>query len=268
MTLRFLFPFIACIIPSLFRAPAFGCSEQVPLFVTSVPSGHFAGVSAPMPSLTEARRGAVDDVVRQVLGAIGVQYDHQYVDMVSGSVRGRGPERKVNDRLTGIAHGVVLGVDQNIVKSSWCRDASNKWIYFVLVRYPDRVVAEMRRLSKGAKIVASVISDNGCSVRLKVTEVNNVSVVLSSADVTINRRNRFAKTISFFVWKVPSGSTRNVSLALDPVRVCACSREVLLAFDGCEKEFYDYLLGAKVDRVAVLKGHDELGRAVSVRVPF
>ena len=78
MTVRFLFPFIACIIPGLFGAPIFGGSEQVPLFVTSVPSGHFAGVSAPMPSLTEARRGAVGDVVRQVLGAIGVQYDHQY----------------------------------------------------------------------------------------------------------------------------------------------------------------------------------------------
>ena len=268
MTLRFLFSFIACIIPGLFGAPSFGGSEQVPLFVTSVTSGYFAGVSAPMSSLTEARRAAVDDVVRQILGAIGAQYDHQYVDMVSGSVRGRGPEREVNDRLTGIAHGVVLGVEQNIVKSSWCRDASNKWIYFVLVRYPDRLIAEMRRLSKGAKVVASVISDNGCSVRLKVTEVNGVSVVLSSADVAINRRNRFAKTISFFVLKVPLGSTRNVSLAFDPVRVTGCSREVLLAFDGCKKDIIDYLLGAKFDRMAVLKGHDELGRAVSVRVPF
>jgi len=268
VTLRCLFSFIACIIPGLFGAPALRGSEQVPLFVTSVPSGHFAGVSAPMPSLAEARRAAVDDVVRQVLRSIVAQYAHQYVDTVSGSVRGKGPEREVNDRLTGIAQGVVLGVEQNIVKSSWCRDASNKWIYFILVRYPDRLIAEMRRLSKGAKVVASVISDNGCNVRLKVTEVNNVSVVLSSADVTINRRNRFTKIISFFVWKVASGSTRNVSVAFDPVRVCACSREVLLAFDDCEKEFYDYLLGAKFERVAVLKGHDELGRAVSVRVPF
>ena len=196
MTLRFLVIFTACILSGLSGTPTFGGSEDVPLFVNSVPSGHFAGVSAPMPSLAEARRGAVDDVVRQVLGAIGVQYDHQYVDMVSGSVRGRGLKREVNDRLTGIAHGVILGVEQNIVKSSWCRGASNKWIYFVLVRYPDQLIAEMRRLSKGAKIVASVISDNGCSVRLKVTEVNHVSVVLSSAEVTIKRRNRFA-TVSY-----------------------------------------------------------------------
>ena len=136
------------------------------------------------------------------------------------------------------------------------------------MRYPDRLIAEMRRLSKGARVVASVISDNGCSVRLKVTEVNNVSVLLSSANVTINRRNRFAKSISYFVWKVPSGSTCNVSVAFDSVRVSGCSCEVLLAFDGFEKEFYDYLLGAKFERVAVLTGHDELGRAVSVRVPF
>ena len=268
MTLRFLFPFIACTITALFRVPALGGREQVPFFVTSVPSGHFAGISAPMLSLVEARRGAVDDVVRQVLGAIGGQYDHQYVDMVSGSVHGRRPRRTVNDRLSGIAHGVVLGVEQNIVKSSWYRDASNRWVYFVLVWYPDRLIDEMRRLSKGAKVVASVISDNGCSVRFKVTEVNHVSVVFSAADVTIKRRNCFAKAISFFVWKVPSVSTRNVSIAFDSVRVSGCSREVLLAFNRCEKGFYDYLLGAKFERVAVLKGHDELGRAVSVRVPF
>jgi hypothetical protein len=260
--------FTACITPYLFETPALGESEQVPLFVTSVPSGHFAGVSTPMPSLTEARRGAVDDVVRQVLGAIGGQYEHQYVDIVSGSTRGRGLKREVNDRLSGFAHGVVLGVEQNIVKSSWCRDAANKWIYFVLVRYHDKLIAEMRRLSKGAKVVASVISDNGGSVRLKVAEVNGVSVVLSAAVVTIKRRNRFAKAISFFMWKVPSGSTRNVAIAFDPVRVCGCSREVLFSFDVCEKGFYDYVLGAKFERMAVLKGRDELGRAVSVRVPF
>ena len=268
MTLRFLVIFTACILSGLSGTPTFGGSEDVPLFVNSVPSGHFAGVSAPMPSLTEARRGAFDDVVRQVLGAIGVQYNHHYVDRVSGNVRGRCLKREVNDRLSSVAHGVVLGVEQNIVKSSWCRGASNKWIYFVLVRYPDQLIAEMRRLSKGAKIVASVISDNGCSVRLKVTEVNHVSVVLSSAVVSIKRRNRFAKAISFFVWKVPSGSTHNVSIAFDPVRVSGCSREVLLAFDGCDKEFDDYLLGVKFERVAVIKGHDELGKAVNVRIPF
>jgi len=95
-----------------------------------------------------------------------------------------------------------------------------------------------------------------------------VSVVLSSANVTVSKRNRFSKAISFFVWKVPSGSTRNVSVAFDPVRVSGCSREVLLAFDGSKKDIRDYLLGAKFERVAVLKGHVELGRAVSVRVPF
>jgi hypothetical protein len=255
-------------VSGLFGFPALGGPEQVPLFVTSVPSGHFVGVSAPMPSFAEARRGAVDDVVRQVLGAIGVQYDHQYVDMLSVSVHGGRPQRTVEDRLSGVAHGVVLGVEQNIVKSSWYRDTSNRWIYFVLVRYPDRLISEMRRLSKGAKIVASVISDNGCCVRLKVTEVNGVSVVLSSAVMTINKRNRFAKAISFFAWKVPKGSTHNVSVAFSPVCICACSRELLLAFDGGQKELYDYLLGAKSDRVAVIKGHDEIGRAVSVRVPL
>ena len=65
-----------------------------------------------------------------------------------------------------------------------------------------------------------------------------------------------------------NSSIVSVPAYFDPVRVTGCSCDVLLAFDGCEKEFYDYLLGAKVECVAVLRGHDELGRAVSVRVPF
>jgi hypothetical protein len=241
---------------------------QIPSFVTSVPSGHFAGVSAPSRSLAEARRSAVNDVVRQVLGSIGMVYEHKYVDRVSGSVRGRGPGRVVDDRLQGFSHGVVLGLEENVVKSSWYRDSLGRYVYFVLARYPEEKIREMRRLSRGAKIVASVASENGGDFRLKVSEVNGVSVMILSVVVKIKKRNRFSKFISFYMWHVPEGSEHTASVAFESVRVCGNSQEVVLSIAGCNKGFKDYLLGAKLERVAVLKGHDELGRVVSGEIVF
>ncbi|VBB45025.1 hypothetical protein TRIP_B350162 [uncultured Desulfatiglans sp.] len=239
---------------------------SVPPFVTSVPDDHFAGVSAPMPSLGHARKSAVDDVVRQVLGAIGIEYNHQYVDRISGSVRD--PKRNIEDRLSGFSHGVVLGIERNIVKSSWFRDDSGRYVYFVLVYYPGEKIREMRRLSKGAKVFASVVTKHKGDVRLKVWEVNGVSVVLTSARIIVRKKNRFAKAISFFVWHVPSGSEHDISMALGPIRVCGDSREVTLSLSECDKNLEDYLLGAKLERLATLKGHDELGRPVLARVSF
>lgn len=243
-----------------------GSPLQVPGFVTSVPKSHFAGVSTPCKALSEARKSAVNDVVRQVLGTIGIEYDYKFFDLVSGDPRN--PKRVIDDRLYGVAHGVVLGVGQSIVKSSWWQDATGRYVYFILVRYPDKKIREMRRLSKGAKILASVISENQKNVKLRVTEVNGVSVVLSSLDITVRKRNRYAKAISFYIWHVPSGSQSRMSIAIDPVRVCGGTSEVKLPLDGMDKDFIDYLLGADLKRVAVLKGHDELGRPISAKVVF
>ncbi|MFC1812582.1 hypothetical protein ACFL03_07810 [Thermodesulfobacteriota bacterium] len=241
---------------------------QVPSFLTSVPPNHFAGVSSPCDSISEARRSAIDEVVRQILSSVNVQYNHSYSNRVSGNVRGKVPKRVVDDRLSKVAKGVVLGVERNIAKSSWSLDGSGMYVYFILVQYQDKLIAEMRRLSRGAKVVASIVSDSGDSAKVRVTEVNGVSAVLSSADVIIRKRNRFAKLISYYVVHVSKGSEQKMTVAVDPVWICSNSREFRLALSDCKKKLSDYLLGAEVERVAVLKGHDEIGRKVSVTVVF
>ena len=240
----------------------------MPSFVKNIPKEHFAGVSSPKHSIAEARKDAVGHVVRQILGSINAQYEHRYVDRVSGNVRSHSLVRIVDDKLSVVARGVVLGVEQNIVKKSWARDGFGRHIYFVLVHYPDELIDDMRRLSKGARVVASVISNSDNNIKLKVSEVNNVSVIISSANVTITKKNRFAKAISFFIWHVSDSSRHHVSVAIDPIKVCGGSSQVLLPLTGFKKDLKDYLLGAELDRVAVLQGHDELGRAVSTSVKF
>ena len=70
-------------------------SLQVPSFLAIVPEGHFAGVSAPCPTLSEARKSAIFDVVRQVLGSISVSYGYGSKHDVKGNVRGVGLREKL-----------------------------------------------------------------------------------------------------------------------------------------------------------------------------
>jgi hypothetical protein len=258
----------------LFSNAIIGYSEQTPPskllntpdFVLYVPSGHFVGISAPLRSLAEARKSAISDVVRQILRSMGITYDYQYIDIISGNPHN--PKRVIHDRLSGLAHGFVTGIEQNIIKSSWGRDSSARYIYFVLIKYPDELIREMRRLSKGAKIIASVISYVDGEIRLKISEVNGVSVVISSADVTIRKSRRFEPFISFCIWKLSKSSSNQFKIAIGPVRVRNSFERITLRIKDSGKNLKDYLLGSKIQCVAVLSGHDELGRAVSTQVTF
>lgn len=237
---------------------------QVPAFVTNIPRSHFAGVSPPCDTLSDARKASIDDVVRQILSAVNAEYTHQYLDRVSGNVRD--PVRQVDDRLSKIAKGVVLGVEKGIVKSSWSKDASGRYVYFILVMYPDKNISEMRRLSKGAKAIGRVVRTGNNEIMIRITEVNGVAVTLLSVDVTVRKTNQYAGFISYYIWKVPKGSVVRFSQAIAPVRVCGSSSTLRIKIPGNEKRFTDYLLGAALDVQGVIKGTDEIGRDVTVNV--
>ena len=61
---------------------------QVPSFLSTTPEGHFAGVSSPCPDLSEARKSAILDVVRQVLGSIGASHGYVSKHHFKGNIRG------------------------------------------------------------------------------------------------------------------------------------------------------------------------------------
>ena len=62
--------------PAVVETQAGFVEFEIPAFVKTVPPAHFAGISGPSNSIAEARRSAISDVVRQVLGSIGVEYEH------------------------------------------------------------------------------------------------------------------------------------------------------------------------------------------------
>jgi hypothetical protein len=148
------------------------------------------------------------------------------------------------------------------VKSSWLTDVLGKYIYFVLVCYPGEKIQEMRRLSKGAKIIAIAVSENDNYAELKISEINGVSVVISSAEITVIKKNRFAKAITLFFWQVPSELEYKISVPITPLKLCSNSKQVRLSMDKFQKNFSDYLFGVELKRIVVLSGHDEIGRPV------
>ena len=246
--------------------PAIGSSFSVPGYVTSVPGGHYAGVSAPMDTLVDARKSAISDVVRQVLGSIDTRYDHRLVSCVSGDARK--PERTFSDSLQGVSRGMVLHVERNIVRSSWQRGDDERYVYFILVRYPDTLVAEMRRLSRGPSVHAALIRQDSGFVELRLSEVNGVAVTFASAEIHVRKRNKYAAAISFILYPVSKGFSWSGTVGFDPVRVRSDSRILRLNLSRFQKDLSDCLLGAEVTYKVVLRGYDELSRSASVNVEF
>ena len=238
----------------------------VPDFISSPPPGHYAGISSPLQSLAEARKSALSDVARRILHDIGGQYDHNFVSRVFGNPHD--PQKFVNDQLRIKSAGIIRDLEQNIVRHKWIRDFSGKYICFVLARYPTNLVKEMRRLSRGARVLVTVLKTKNGRMNFKLTETNEVSVVISSATIHIQKEYRFAKTISFFIWPVPEGTANKKSVSFVPVEICGNSATIQLTVYSIKKILTDHLLGARTKHSIIFKGIDEIGRPVQTSIVF
>jgi len=245
---------------------AFAGAIEAPLFFLQVPRGHFAGVSAPSTSVAEARASAVSDVVRQVLQSVGGSHSYSFQGRAFGNPNSA-VGRQVDEQQRMILDGIVLDVPRRIVKSHVSVDAAGKHVCFILVDYPDSMVSEMRRLSRGADVSLSVVRLDKSSAVLRVHESNGVAVTITSAEVLVEKVNRFAKKISYFVMKVPAGSSERFRVAFSPVKVCNGSRKIRLDLSD-SKGLSDYLLGADARRCVAVHGLDEVGRKVMAEVRF
>jgi hypothetical protein len=245
---------------------AFAGAIEAPLFFLHVPPGHFAGASVPSPSVAEARASAVSDVVRQILQSVGGTHSYSFSGRASGNPHAA-IGRQVDERQRMVLDGIVLDVPRRIVKSHVSQDSAGSHVCFILVDYPDSMISEMRRLSRGANVSLSLVAFGKGGAVLRVHESNGVAVTVTGAEVVVEKVNRFAKKISYFVMKVPEGSSERFRVAINPVKVCGGVREIRLDLSD-EKGLSDYLLGADVRRTVTVIGVDEVGRGVVAEVRF
>ncbi len=174
----------------------------------TVPSGHFLGLSVPCASVSEARDSALQDVAEQILRTIGASYSVRFSSRMIGTTERI--SHSVDERFHYSSSGFLSEIENRIVSQSYDR-ADGGVVYRMLVHYPPSLVARMRRLSRGAKVLATKVSPGVYNLR----EVNGVSCVLTEAAYIVSERNRNAGFLSYYVMKVSSGKTHNYTKPLN-----------------------------------------------------
>ena len=238
---------------------------NLPEYVLRVPAGHFVGLSGPSRNLQEARMSSIDNAVKQILRALGATYSMAYTQRVYGSVRN--VTRHVEDNFSVLAEWFVKEVEQNIVRSDFVTDEQDRYTFFTLIRFPHEKLQQMRRLTIGPNIMARVVGIDGKTAKIEVGETNGVRVTLYEYEIKSERSFSRAGFVSYYIWKVPKSKRLSYGRTLGkPVIVCESSNLINIPLSCTDKSLSDYLLGASQTVEIILKGYDEVGRAVTKNV--
>lgn len=260
------FKALSLVVVTIFASVSLCDALEIPQFIKSVPSGHFAGVSAPSPSLQVARKSAIADAAIQILGCINAEYDHLYQSKISGNPKS--PRIHIIDEIEKTASGTVLGIERHIVRSAYSWNHSGEYIFFILVEYPNTKISEMRRLSKRANLTSSVKSRSGSTLQINIAESNGVKVTITSIKGAIHKTNLFAGFYNFCIWKVPNGSEHSFSIAVDPIQICQGSAILKLDIRQLKNSLKNWLLGSTTAASFTITGFDEIGRPVKTSFEY
>lgn len=226
----------------------------------SIPRDHFLGVSRPCATIVDARNEAFYDVAKQIIRTIGGLYSVKFKSQFT--LDGDSYHRRVSDIFNYQASGFLSEIERNIVESRYTKTGRGV-VYEMLVHVPKRLLVELRRLSRGAKVLVRSVDDTVYEVR----EVNGVTVVLTEAVYSVVETHRFAKIIDYYVMKVPLGDSRKFTKPLaEPVHLKNRSVKTIKLMVPTRNIVADVLFGTKRTTKITLIGTDEVGRTVQVRI--
>lgn len=235
--------------------PAIVWAESV-----KVPSGHFLGISSPCASVADAREKALHDVAAQILRTIGASYSVSFSSHATGTMEK--VRRTIDERFHYSASGFLAEIETRIVSQSFERSGSGV-VYRMLVNFPKSLIAKMRRLSRGAKVLATRLGSGVYELR----EVNGVSCVLTEAAYAVAERNAHAGFLNYYVMKVSTGGTRKYTKPLrEPVVLQNKMAQRINLMVPKRGGLGDLVLGTRRSISITLMGTDEVGRPVRVRV--
>ena len=161
--------------PQAMKAPH--SISQIPEYVLKVPRSHFVGISAPCRGLIEARTSSLNDVLKQILKALGANCSLIYEDHLQTS--DGAAERTLRDSLSIQATWFFREIEQEIVRSDYVHDENQHYIFFTLVRYPSWKLERMRVLTIGPRITARIVEKNVDCLTIQVIESGGASVTLT-----------------------------------------------------------------------------------------
>ena len=239
----------------LLLLPALVWAESV-----SVPKGHFLGISSPCASVAAAREKALHDVAGQILRTIGASYSISFSSHATGTMEK--VRRTIDERFHYSASGFLAEIETRIVSQDFERGTGGV-VYRILVHFPKSLISKMRRLSRGAKVLATRLGDGVYELR----EVNGVSCVLTEAAYAVSERNRHAGFLNYYVMKVSSGGSRKYTKPLrEPVILQNKVAKRINLMVPKTGGLNDLVLGTRRSVSITLIGTDEVGRVVRVRV--
>ena len=241
----------------LWGNPFYSWGFSLPSYAINPPKDHFVGISPPTDNIHSAKTLAIKDATDQILGSINSHISSYFGEIVEGTPYN--PKRLISSNFQEKRQGIVLDVERSIVRSD-CIHENDKFVCFVLVRYPQSKIERMRRLSEGAKVTleAQQTSD---SLTIRVTEHNGVEVLLIGLEIQIQQTNRYASLISYYIVHVPKSSSRTIHRTLG-FKLKGNSRTIKIPLTS--SSLGDLILGAECKAIIRLEGTDELGRPISL----
>jgi hypothetical protein len=125
----------------------------------------------------------------------------------------------------------------------------------------------LRKLAVGPKISARIIQKTNDKIIISATETYGVNVTLTDYQIHTANKNHHAKLITLFAFKVPEFSNRNLKGTIDKkINLNGNSQIFDLPYLRPDQSVKQYILGTEVRTKIILRGHDEIGRKISVDV--
>jgi len=235
-----------------------------PNWFVRIPDGCFVGISNHCESIEAARQQALHSALSQILQAMGADYELNHESVLSGNLHCSHHELK--ERLSYSSNWFLRSVQQNIRKSH-IQHTPEGYTCYLLIHFPEDRIKELRRLSMGPKLGATVRRSGKEGISIEVRENNGVVANLTGYKLEITTENRHADVITLFAWKVQKIAYMEIDGVLDrKIIVKGNSQEFLIPMPVTGATLKDLILGSET-RIAInLMGYDELGRELNLPV--
>lgn len=233
---------------------------EYPKWITRIPEGCFVGISTPCQSVESARQQAIYSVVSQILQAMGADYELVHETILSGSLHSSYYE--LRERLSHSSRWFLRSVHQNI-RELQIQKMLEGYVCYLLIAFPDDKIQDLRRLSMGPKVGATVVKSGREGILIEIAESNGVGVTLSDYQIHLTARNLHADLITLFAWKVPKRRITTMDGVIGQrIHIKGSSQRCLIPNPSAETGLKQILLGTEYRMKISLHGYDEIGREV------
>lgn len=236
----------------------------IPDWVSNAPRHGFVGISGLCPSIEEARQQALHSAISQIVQNLGAEYNLSHQSVLEGNAQHARHELK--ERLSYTARWFVRAANEN-VRQTDVQEIKGKYVCFLLVEFPPEMAEKLRRLSMGPKAGARIVQLAGDRVLVEARENNGVEISLTDFELEVTTQNQHAGLITMFFWKVPESETRTFKGVIEKrVQLRDSAERFTLPIPSPDQTLKSAILGSTNQARIVLRGYDELGKAVSLPV--